>query len=384
MSRRRLGLSTTAIHGAPSRRPDWTPVAPSIVQSATYTNPVGADEDVLYTGSGNTPGQVALARKYALLEGADDAIFVASGTAATALAHLAVLRPGDHLISSDWIYGGTRRFFDEELTRLGIEVTYISPDQPRLWRRSVRKATRAIFIETPTNPLLRVLDVPAVARAAREQGLALLVDATFASPVNFRPLEHGADIVITSATKYLNGHSDVVAGAVAGTSSLVEEVSRLLRCWGPALDPHSAWLVDRGLRTLGVRMERHNATGLAVARWAERHPGVARVHYPGLPAHPDHPLAAKLLDGFGGMVGLELTGGLPAAERMLRRLKLVTHAPSLAGVESLISEPRLTSHRNLDPAARAAAGIPDGFLRLSCGLEDADDIVGDLEQALAG
>lgn len=384
MSRRRLGLSTTAIHGAPSRRPDWTPVAPSIVQSATYTNPVGADEDVLYTGSGNTPGQVALARKYALLEGADDAIFVASGTAATALAHLAVLRPGDHLISSDWIYGGTRRFFDEELTRLGIEVTYISPDQPRLWRRSVRKATRAIFIETPTNPLLRVLDVPAVARAAREQGLALLVDATFASPVNFRPLEHGADIVITSATKYLNGHSDVVAGAVAGTSSLVEEVSRLLRCWGPALDPHSAWLVDRGLRTLGVRMERHNATGLAVARWAERHPGVARVHYPGLPANPDHPLAAKLLDGFGGMVGLELTGGLPAAERMLRRLKLVTHAPSLAGVESLISEPRLTSHRNLDPAARAAAGIPDGFLRLSCGLEDADDIVGDLEQALAG
>lgn len=384
MSRRRLGLSTTAIHGAPSRRPDWTPVAPSIVQSATYTNPVGADEDVLYTGSGNTPSQVALARKYALLEGADDAIFVASGTAATALAHLAVLRPGDHLISSDWIYGGTRRFFDEELTRLGIEVTYISPDQPRLWRRSVRKATRAIFIETPTNPLLRVLDLPAVARAAREQGLALLVDATFASPVNLRPLEHGADIVITSATKYLNGHSDVVAGAVAGTSSLVEEVNRLLRCWGPALDPHSAWLVDRGLRTLGVRMERHNATGLAVARWAERHPGVARVHYPGLPSHPDHALAAKLLDGFGGMVGLELTGGLPAAERMLRRLKLVTHAPSLAGVESLVSEPRLTSHRNLDAAARAAAGIPDGFLRLSCGLEDADDIVGDLEQALAG
>jgi cystathionine beta-lyase/cystathionine gamma-synthase len=229
-----------------------------------------------------------------------------------------------------------------------------------------------------------VLDVPAVARAAREQGLALLVDATFASPVNFRPLEHGADIVITSATKYLNGHSDVVAGAVAGTSSLVEEVNRLLRCWGPALDPHSAWLVDRGLRTLGVRMERHNATGLAVARWAERHPGVARVHYPGLPSHPDHALAAKLLDGFGGMVGLELTGGLQAAERMLRRLKLVTHAPSLAGVESLVSEPRLTSHRNLDAAARAAAGIPDGFLRLSCGLEDADDIVGDLEQALAG
>lgn len=382
MSLRRLGLSTTAIHGAPSRRPDWTPVAPSIVQSSTYTNPVGSDEDVLYTGSGNTPSQVALAQKYALLEGADDAIFVGSGMAATALAHLAVLRPGDHLISSAWIYGGTRRFFDEELSRLGIEVTYVSPDQPRLWRRSVRKATRAIFIETPTNPLMRVLDLAAVARAAREQGVALLVDATFASPINLRPLEHGADIVITSATKYLNGHSDALAGAVAGTASLVEEVNRLLRCWGPALDPHAAWLVERGLRTLAVRMERHNANGLAVAAWAEGHPAVARVHYPGLSSHPDHAMARALLAGFGGMVGLELKGGLRAAERMLRRLTLVAHAPSLAGVESLISEPRLTSHRNLDAAARAAVGIPDGFLRLSCGLEEAADIIGDLEQAL--
>jgi len=382
MSLRRLGLSTTAIHGAPSRRPDWTPVAPSIVQSSTYTNPVGSDEDVLYTGSGNTPSQVALAQKYALLEGADDAIFVGSGMAATALAHLAVLRPGDHLISSAWIYGGTRRFFDEELSRLGIEVTYVSPDQPRLWRRSVRKATRAIFIETPTNPLMRVLDLAAVARAAREQGVALLVDATFASPINLRPLEHGADIVITSATKYLNGHSDALAGAVAGTASLVEEVNRLLRCWGPALDPHAAWLVERGLRTLAVRMERHNANGLAVAAWAAGHPAVARVHYPGLSSHPDHAMARALLAGFGGMVGLELKGGLRAAERMLRRLTLVAHAPSLAGVESLISEPRLTSHRNLDAAARAAVGIPDGFLRLSCGLEEAADIIGDLEQAL--
>ncbi len=382
MTPRRRGLSTTAIHGAPSRRPDWTPITPSIAQTNAYTNPVGSDEDVLYTGSGNTPSQLALARKYALLEGAEDAIFVGSGTAATALAHLAVLRPGDHLISSMWIYGGTRRFFDEELSRLGIDVTYIDPNHPRLWRRGMRKATRAIFIETPSNPLVRVLDVAAVARAAREQGLALLVDPTFASPVNFRPLEHGADIVITSATKYLNGHGDVVAGAVAGTASLVEEVNRLLRRWGPALDPHAAWLLDRGLRTLGVRMERHNANGQAVAEWAARHPGVARVHYPGLPTHPDHAVARGLLAGFGGMVGLELKGGVRAAERMLRRLKLVAHAPGLASAESLVSEPRHTSHRALDPAARAAAGIPDGFLRLSCGLEDAGDIIQDLEQAL--
>jgi cystathionine beta-lyase/cystathionine gamma-synthase len=382
MSLRRPGLSTLAIHGLPRRRPDWAPVVPPLVQSSTFTNPVGSPEDVLYTRYGNTPTQVQLARKYALLEGAEEAIFVASGMGATALAHLAVLRPGDHLVSSSWIYGGTRRLFDEELVRLGIDVTFVNPEQHRLWRRSVRKNTRAIFVETPTNPTMRVLDLLPIAQVAREFGMALLVDATFASPINFRPLEHGADVVITSATKYLNGHSDLVAGAVAGSASLVEEVARLLRRWGQAIDPHTAWLVDRGLRTLAVRMERHNANGLAVARWAEKHPAIARVHYPGLPSHPDHAYARRVLAGFGGMVGLELKGGARAAERMLKRLKLVTHAPSLAGVESLISEPRLTSHRDLSPEDRAAIGIPDGFIRLSCGLEDGEDIIDDLKQAL--
>jgi cystathionine beta-lyase/cystathionine gamma-synthase len=382
MSLRRPGLSTLAIHGLPRRRPDWAPVVPPLVQSSTFTNPVGSPDDVLYTRYGNTPTQVQLARKYALLEGAEEAIFVASGMGATALAHLAVLRPGDHLVSSSWIYGGTRRLFDEELVRLGIDVTFVNPEQHRLWRRSVRKNTRAIFVETPTNPTMRVLDLVPIAQVAREFGMALLVDATFASPINFRPLEHGADVVITSATKYLNGHSDLVAGAVAGSASLVEEVARLLRRWGQAIDPHTAWMVDRGLRTLAVRMERHNANGLAVARWAEQHPAIARVHYPGLPSHPDHAYARRVLAGFGGMVGLELKGGARAAERMLKRLKLVTHAPSLAGVESLISEPRLTSHRDLSPEDRAAIGIPDGFIRLSCGLEDGEDIIDDLKQAL--
>lgn len=382
MSPRRFGFSTTAIHGTPRRRPDWTPVAPSVVQSSTFTNPVGSEEEVLYTRYGNTPNQVALAAKYAQLEGAEAALFCASGMAATALAHLAVLRPGDHLVTSRWIYGGTRRLFDQELARLGMELTYVDPDQPRQWRRAVRKTTRAIFVETPTNPLMRVLDLAPIAHIAREFGLALLVDATFASPINFRPLEHGADVVITSATKYLNGHSDVVAGAVAGSASLIEEVQRLLRLWGPAIDPHTAWLVDRGMRTLAVRMERHNANGLAVARWAESHPAFARVHYPGLPSHPDHRHARTVLSGFGGMVGLELKGGPRAAERLLKRLRMIAHAPSLAGVESLVSEPRLTSHKDLGPEGRAAIGIPDGFLRLSCGLEDPDDIVGDLAQAL--
>ena len=382
MSPRRFGLSTLAIHGLPRRRPDWTPVVGPLVQSSTFTNPVGSEDDVLYTRYGNTPSQLSVARKYALLEGAEEAIFLSSGMGATALAHLAVLRPGDHLVSSSWIYGGTRRFFAEELTRLGMEVTFVDPSQPRLWRRSVRKTTRAIFVETPTNPVMRVLDLVPLAQVAREFGLALLVDATFASPINFRPLEHGADVVITSATKYLNGHSDLVAGAVGGSASVIEEVNRLLRVWGQAIDPHTAWLVERGLRTLAVRMERHNSNGLAVARWAAKHPSIVRVHYPGLQSHPDHAYARKVLAGFGGMVGLELKGGTRSAERMLKRLKLVAHAPSLAGVESLISEPRLTSHRDLGPEGRAAAGIPDGFLRLSCGLEDGEDIIEDLRQAL--
>ncbi|HJP56648.1 MAG TPA: PLP-dependent aspartate aminotransferase family protein [Gemmatimonadales bacterium] len=382
MTRRRFGLGTTAIHGTPHRRADWSPVAPPILQSTTFVNPVGSEEEVLYTRYGNNPTQLEIARKYALLEGAENAVFVASGMGATALAHLAVLRPGDHLISSDWIYGGTRGLFDQELGRFGITVTYVDPDEPRLWKKAVRKGTRAIFVETPTNPLMRVLDLDPVARVAREFGLALLVDGTFASPINFRPLEHGADVVITSATKYLNGHSDVIAGAVAGSASLVEEVIRLMRLWGQAIDPHAAWLIDRGMRTLGVRMERHNANGMAVARWAASQAEIARVHYPGLPTHPDHARAKKVLDGFGGMVGLELRGGVPAAERLLRRLKLVAHAPSLAGVESLVSEPRLTSHKAIGAAARERIGIPDGFLRLSCGIEDAEDIIADLAEGL--
>ena len=382
MTTRRFGPSTTAVHGVPHRRPDWAPVAPSIQQSSTFTAPVGSDEDIIYSRYGNNPNQVQVAKKYALLEGAEDAIFLASGMGATALAHLAVLRPGDHLVSSSWIYGGTQHLFDEELGRLGIDITYVQPDQPRLWRRSVRKATRAIFVETPTNPLMRVVDMTPVAHVAREFGLALLVDATFASPMNFRPLEHGADIAITSATKYLNGHSDVIAGAVAGSPSFVEEVNRLMRLWGQAIDPHAAWLVDRGMRTLALRMARHNANGLAVASWAESHPAVARVHYPGLASHPDHDYAKTVLDGFGGMVGLELAGGPKAAERMLKRMRLVTHAPSLAGVETLVSEPRYTSHKGISPTDRAALGIPDGFLRLSCGIEEAEDIIADLQQAL--
>lgn len=378
-----LGRSTVSVHGLPEVRHEHEPVVAPIMQSSTFVNAVGSDREVLYTRYGNNPNQISLARKYALLEGAEDAVFVSSGMGATALAHLAVLRPGDHLLASRWIYGGTLKLFDQEFGRFGITVTYVDPTTPRVWRKSIRKNTRAIFVESPVNPTIRVLDLKPIAGIAKEFGLALLVDGTFASPINFRPLEQGADLVISSATKYLNGHSDVIAGAVAGTRSVIEEIIRLMRVWGQAIDPHAAWLVERGMKTLAIRMQRHNSNGLAVAGFLAGHPAVAAVSYPGLESHPDHTIAKRTLDGFGGMVGLTITGGVPAVERFLRRLRLFIHAPSLAGVESLVSEPRLTSHKGQTPEQRAEAGIPEGFVRLSCGIEDPEDLIADLEHALA-
>jgi cystathionine beta-lyase/cystathionine gamma-synthase len=381
--KRRLGFSTRAVHGDPETRPDWAPVVTPLYQSATFTNPIGSTQEVRYTRYGNNPNQLVIAERLALLEGAEAALFVASGMGATALAHLAVLRPGDHLISSEWIYGTTRKLFHAEFGRLGIEASFVNPLQAREWKRALKKTTRAIFVETPTNPLLRVIDLEPIAALCKTEGLALLVDSTFATPFNFRPLEHGADVVIHSATKYLNGHSDVIAGAVAGSESVIEEVRKLMRVWGQAVDPMAAWLIERGLKTLAVRVERQNATALAVAEWCSTQPGFAAVHYPGLPSHPDHEVARRILNGFGGMLGVELKGGARSAERFLRALTIAAHAPSLGGVETLVSEPRLTSHASLTPEERARAGIPDGFLRFSIGLEDADDIVADFAQALA-
>jgi cystathionine beta-lyase/cystathionine gamma-synthase len=383
VSRRRLGVSTRAIHGDPEVRPDWTPIVPPIYQSSTFTNPVGSTGEVIYTRYGNNPNQLAIGKRLALLEGAEAALFTSSGMGATALAHLAVLRPGDHLLSSEWIYGGVHRLFAQEFGRLGIEVSFVNPLQSRSWKQAMKKTTRAVFVETPTNPLLRVIDVEPIALLCKTEGLALLVDSTFASPVNYRPIEHGADLVIHSATKYLNGHTDVIAGAVAGSEPVIEEVRKLMHVWGQSIDPMAAWLIDRGMRTLAVRLERQNATGLTVAEWCSKQKAIARVHYPGLPSHPDHETAKRILDGFGGMLGLELKGGGRAAERFLRALKIAAHAPSLGGVETLVSEPRFTSHAGLSPEERERAGIPDGFLRFSLGLEDADDLIADIAQALA-
>ncbi|MBA3691019.1 MAG: PLP-dependent transferase, partial [Actinobacteria bacterium] len=229
---------------------------------------------------------------------------------------------------------------------------------------------------------MRVVDLGPVAHVAREYGLALLVDATFASPINFRPLEHGADIAITSATKYLNGHSDVIAGAVAGSASFVEEVTRLMRLWGQAIDPHAAWLVDRGMRTLALRMARHNANGMAVAEWAAGHRAIAGVHYPGLASHPDHAVAERILRLPGGMLAFEVKGDVAAGMRVCDALQIAWVATSLGGVHTLVGHAASTTHRQMDPDTRRAAGIADGLIRVSVGLEDVEDLLEDFVRAL--
>ncbi|MGI9090951.1 MAG: trans-sulfuration enzyme family protein [Gemmatimonadaceae bacterium] len=373
---------TIPVHGGASRRAAGDPVVTPISQSVSFVQELGTAEGLKYTRYGNTPNVELIERRLAMLEGGEAAVALSSGMGATACAMLALLRPGDHLLASSWIYGGTHKLFTEELAGMGIDVTLIDPLAPRTWRRALKQTTRAIFVESPVNPTCRVLDLSALANLAKSEGVALVVDSTFASPVNFRPLEHGADVVIHSTTKYLNGHHDILGGAVIGTAPFIDEVRRKMIVWGQSPDPFAVWLLERGLKTLDVRVRRQNDNALTLARWAETRPEFSAVHYPGLPSHPDHAIAEECLDGYGGMLAVELAGGGIAAESFLRNLQLVTHAPSLGGVDTLVSEPRYTSHAHLTSEDRALMGIPDGFLRFSIGIEDVGDIIADFEQAL--
>ena len=258
----------------------------------------------------------------------------------------------------------------------------MDPGDPGAWRAALTPATRAVLIELPTNPTLRVFDIGPARDAARSAGAILAADMTFATPVNIRAAEHGVDAVIHSATKYLGGHSDLVAGAVAGNSGLIGRVTEMMKLYGGSIDPQTAWLLERGLRTLPARMERHNRGALALAEWFAGVDGIGRVIHPGLPSHPDHGCAARMLDGYGGMLSIQLEGGGEAADRFCANLTLAAAAPSLGGVETLVSQPRHTSHTDLSPAERDALGIPDGFVRISVGLEDLEDLKEDFSAAL--
>jgi cystathionine beta-lyase/cystathionine gamma-synthase len=375
-------LATLAVHAGNPEHAVEEPVVTPLVQSASFVQNVGTADGLRYPRYGNTPNAESVQRRIAALEGAEAAVLTSSGMGAVACALLALLRPGDHLVASSWIYGGVAELLSKELTALGIDVSLVDPMEIRIWRRMMRKETRAIFLETPVNPTCRVLDLTPIANITKESGIALVIDSTFASPINLRPLEHGADVVIHSATKYLNGHHDLVGGVVCGTASYIDEVRRKMTVWGQSPDPFAAWLLERGIKTLDVRVRRQNENALALATWCAERSEIARVHYPGLPNHPDHAIASAMMDGFGGMMAIELAAGGRGTDRFLRKLKIIRHAPSLGGVDSLVSEPRFTSHAHLTPEARAAMGIPDGFLRLSVGIESASDLIKDIEQAL--
>ena len=381
-SPRRLGLSTVAVTGGASHGDPDTPVVQPLVQSANFIQEIGTADGLRYPRYGNAPNAEVLQKRLAMMEGAEAGIVLASGMGATACALLALLRPGDHLLASNWVYGGTRLLFTQEFATMGIDVTLVDPMETRAWRKRMRKETRAIFVESPVNPTCRVLDLRPISYLTKEGGLALVVDSTFASPVNFRPLEHGADVVIHSATKYLNGHHDVLSGVVLGTAPYIEEVRQKMVVWGQSPDPFACWLLERGLKTLDVRVARQNENARRIAEWCHGRKEVRHVHYPGLEDHPDHEVARTFLDGFGGMLAIELVGGARSTERFLRRLRLIKHAPSLGGVDSVVSEPRFTSHSHLTSEERVALGVPDGFLRVSIGIEHVDDLIADIEQAL--
>jgi cystathionine beta-lyase/cystathionine gamma-synthase len=375
-------LATLVVHAGNEGRDVDTPVVHPLVQSVNFIQEFGTGGGLRYPRYGNAPNAEVVQRRVAALEGAEAAVLLASGMGAVACALIALLRPGDHLIASSRIYGGANTLFTKEFVGLGIQVTLVDPMESRAWRKKLRKETRAIFLETPVNPSCRVIDLRPVSYVTKDEGIALVVDSTFASPINLRPMEHGADVVIHSATKYLNGHHDVLGGIVCGTASYVEEVRQKMMLWGQAPDPFAAWLLERGLKTLDVRMRRHNENAMRIAEWCVEQKEIRAVHYPGLPTHPDHAVAKTMFDGFGGMMAIELSGGARAADKFIRRLKVFRHAPSLGGADSLVSEPRFTSHVHLSAEARASAGIPDGFLRLSIGIESANDLIRDIDQAL--
>jgi cystathionine beta-lyase/cystathionine gamma-synthase len=376
--------STLGVHGGAEPGGPGDPVVPPIVQSATFLGSGLGEGELRYSRYGNNPNQLLLGRKIAALEGTEAGVALSSGMGAMAMTLLALTRGGDHVVASRHLYGATAQLLRDELPKRGVTTTFVDPGERRVWRSALRENTRVLLLELPTNPTLRVFDPRPLAKLAKEQGITTVVDATFASPVNLRPAELGIDVVVHSATKYLGGHSDLVAGLVAGPRPLVDEVTAMMKLYGPALDPHAAWLLDRGMRTLDVRVRRQNENALALAAWLARQPGVARVVHPGLEDHPDHALAREIMDGFGGMVSVVLEGGGDAADALLERLEVAMVAPSLGGVETLVSQPRHTSHRGMDADARAEVGIPDGFVRISVGVEDVDDLIEDFGRGLAG
>jgi len=375
-------LQTRLVHaGTPHPRVRGAVITP-IFQSANYEQ---ADPEsyaaVTYARLNNTPNHLALGRKIAAVEGTEAATVAASGMAAITAALLSILGSGDHLLVQQTVYGGTQTFLSTDAKRLGIDHTPIDPRKPDTWEAALTERTRAIYVEGLSNPLLGVADLPAILHFAQRHDLVSFIDNTFLSPILFRPAELGFDLVLHSATKYLNGHSDVVAGAAAGSAARIDAVIHQLSHFGGSLDPHACFLLERGMKTLGLRMAYQTRAADRVARALQAHPAVTQVIYPGLPDHPDHALAAALFDGFGAMISLRLRDG-DLGSRFVDAVRIPVHAASLGGVESLVVQPARSTHLGVPAAAREAGGITDDLVRISVGIEDTDELIADLLRAL--
>ena len=377
------GFSTRAIHAGQAPDPATGAVVVPIYQTSTFAQDgVGKHRGYEYSRTGN-PTRAALEQCIAALEGGAHGLAFASGMAAEATI-MQLLKPGDHAIAVDDLYGGTYRLFRRVLEPLGISFSFVDGSDLRAVERSVTERTRIIWLESPTNPLLKLVDIEAVSKLAHARQALVVVDNTFMSPYFQRPLSLGADIVVHSATKYLGGHSDVIGGTlVVNREDLGERLAFLQNAVGGVPGPMDAWLVLRGLKTLAIRMREHDRNARLVAAFLNEHPKVARVFYPGLPSNPQRDLARKQMSGFGGMISFEVKGGLEPARRVVERTQLFTLAESLGGVESLIELPAVMTHASIPAETRRAHGVVDGLVRISVGIEDVADLISDLDRALS-
>ena len=378
----RARFSTICLHAGQEPDPSTGAIITPIYQTSTYVQEAFGQHKGYEYGRTQNPTRMALERNLAAIESGKAGFAFASGMAAIG-AIATMLKSGDHVIVSDNTYGGTFRLFDKVLTRYALSFTYVDTSKQDQIERAMTPATRMLFVETPTNPVMRITDLRAAADLAHHHNARLVVDNTFASPCIQRPIEFGADLVTHSTTKYLNGHSDSIGGIViAVRDDDIDWLRFIQNAEGAILSPFDSWLVLRGTKTLALRMQQHNANGLALAEFLSEHPKVKGVYYPGLPTHPQHQLAKRQMRGFGGMIAFDL-GSLDHARRLLNAVRLHALAESLGGVETLISHPATMTHASVPPERRAAIGITDGMVRISAGIEDIDDLKDDLTQALA-
>ncbi|MEJ2254124.1 MAG: PLP-dependent aspartate aminotransferase family protein [Nitrospirota bacterium] len=354
-----------------------TPIYTS--SSYRFPNPSGK---AYYPRYFNLPNQSAAAEKLRALEGAEEALVQSSGMAAITATLLALLASGDHAVFQPDLYGGTHHFVATELHRFGMEASFARGRRAEDFQKQLRRNTRLLYLETPSNPLLNIVDLREIAAFSKEHGLISIVDNTFATPVNQRPIEHGIDVVLHSGTKYLSGHSDLNCGAIATSRDLMKTIRPVAVNHGGTLDAHACYLLERSMKTLGLRVDRQNANAMELALFLDAHPKVGKVHYPGLPGHEGHETAWRQMSGFGGMLSFELDMGKKEAGDVFKRLRVITPAVSLGGVESLICFPAETSHAKMTPEARKEAGISDTLVRLSVGIEDIEDLKQDLSEAL--